>query len=124
MWGSVRPRDVLAAGIGGASATEGVPRAIGDDRTAMRHEAIPALPGQELVFARTSSGGRDGSTTVRTPYATARRAASREDQDLIAGCSPACDGGVRKPADFVEAVRQLGLYRLLLNETPAGHPRP
>lgn len=47
---------------------------------------------------------------------------SREEQDLLASYSLGCNSYVRKPvnfAEFLEAVRQLGLYWLLLNETPA-----
>jgi len=46
---------------------------------------------------------------------------SKEEQDLIASYSLGANSYVRKPVDFVqfaEAVRQLGLYWLLLNEPP------
>lgn len=46
---------------------------------------------------------------------------SREDKDLIESYSLGCNSYVRKPVDFamfVEATRQLGLYWLLLNESP------
>ncbi len=46
---------------------------------------------------------------------------SNEEQDLIKGYSLGANSYVRKPMDFnqfVEAVRQLGLYWLILNETP------
>jgi two-component system response regulator len=49
---------------------------------------------------------------------------SREEQDLIASYRLGCNSYVRKPvnfSEFVEAVRQLDLYWLLLNEPP---PRP
>jgi two-component system response regulator len=49
---------------------------------------------------------------------------SKEEQDMIAGYSEGANSYVRKPVDFdhfIEAVRQLGLYWLLLNEAP---PRP
>jgi two-component system response regulator len=44
---------------------------------------------------------------------------SKEEQDLIEGYSRGANSYVRKPVDFnqfVEAVRQLGLYWLVLNE--------
>ena len=46
---------------------------------------------------------------------------SKEEQDLIAGYSLGANSYVRKPVDFdqfVEAVRQLGLYWLVINEPP------
>lgn len=52
---------------------------------------------------------------------------SVEEQDLVRGYSLGANSYVRKPVDFVqfsEAVRQLGLYWLLLNEvaSPGGRP--
>lgn len=46
---------------------------------------------------------------------------SKEEQDLLAGYRLGANSYVRKPVnfdEFVEAARQLGLYWLLLNETP------
>lgn len=46
---------------------------------------------------------------------------SREEQDLIAAYSNGANSYVRKPVDFnqfVEAIKQLGLYWLILNEAP------
>lgn len=46
---------------------------------------------------------------------------SKEDKDLFESYSLGCNSYVRKPVDFalfVEATRQLGLYWLLLNESP------
>jgi two-component system response regulator len=46
---------------------------------------------------------------------------SREEQDLVAGYARGCNSYVRKPVDFgqfADAVRQMSLYWLLLNETP------
>ena len=46
---------------------------------------------------------------------------SKEEQDLITSYSLGANSYVRKPVDFtefVDAVRQLGLYWLVLNETP------
>lgn len=46
---------------------------------------------------------------------------SDEEKDLLAAYEAGCNSYVRKPVDFqqfAEAVRQLGLYWLLLNEKP------
>jgi two-component system response regulator len=46
---------------------------------------------------------------------------SREEQDLINGYRLGANSYIRKPVDFsqfMEAVRSLGLYWLVLNETP------
>lgn len=46
---------------------------------------------------------------------------SKEEQDIANGYSHGANSYVRKPVDFAqfsEAVRQLGLYWLLLNESP------
>ena len=47
---------------------------------------------------------------------------SKEEQDLISGYKTGANSYVRKPVNFnqfVEAVRQIGLYWLLINETPS-----
>ena len=50
---------------------------------------------------------------------------SKEEQDLINGYQLGANSYIRKPVDFsqfIEAVRQLGLYWLLLNESaPVGN---
>lgn len=46
---------------------------------------------------------------------------SKEDRDLVSGYDLGANSYVRKPVDFeqfTEAVRQLGLYWLVLNERP------
>ena len=46
---------------------------------------------------------------------------SKEDKDLIGGYSLGANSYIRKPVDFMqftEAIRQLGLYWLVLNEPP------
>ncbi len=52
---------------------------------------------------------------------------SREEQDLVASYSLGANSYVRKPVDFaefLEAIRQLGLYWLRLNETPRRKSTP
>jgi two-component system response regulator len=51
---------------------------------------------------------------------------SNEEQDRIGSYGLGANSYVRKPVDFdefVDAVKQLGLYWLVLNEPPAGRPR-
>ena len=46
---------------------------------------------------------------------------SREEQDIVSGYSLGANSYIRKPVDFAhfcEAVHNLGLYWLLLNEVP------
>ena len=46
---------------------------------------------------------------------------SKEEQDLVKGYKSGANSYVRKPVDFnqfVEAVRHIGLYWLLINESP------
>jgi two-component system response regulator len=50
---------------------------------------------------------------------------SKEEQDIARGYNLGANSYVRKPVDFeqfVEAVRQLGLYWLVLNERPPNIP--
>lgn len=47
---------------------------------------------------------------------------SKEDQDIVNGYRLGANSYIRKPVDFnqfIEAIRQLGLYWLVLNESPS-----
>jgi CheY-like chemotaxis protein len=51
---------------------------------------------------------------------------SNEETDLVRGYTLGCNSYIRKPVDFgafAEAVRQLGLYWLVLNEPAPGRTR-
>jgi len=71
-------------------------------------------------------GGIDVLRAVRTDEKTKLLpvvilTSSKEDKDLIAGYSSGANGYVVKPVDFTqfsEAVRQLGLFWLLINQSP------
>jgi CheY-like chemotaxis protein len=71
-------------------------------------------------------GGIDVLRAVRTDEKTKLLpvvilTSSKEDKDLIAGYSSGANGYVVKPVDFTqfsEAVRQLGLFWLLVNQSP------
>ena len=73
---------------------------------------LPKVGGIEVLRAV-----RDDPRTKRLPVVLLT--SSKEDQDLIAGYNLGANSYVVKPVDaaqFVEAVRQLGLYWLVLNE--------
>lgn len=66
---------------------------------------------------------RAHSATKLTPVVILT--SSREDRDRLEGYSLGANSYIRKPVDFpefVEAVRQLGLYWLVLNEPPPDEP--
>lgn len=76
---------------------------------------LPKLDGLEVLrHLRTDDRTRLLPVVILT--------SSKEEQDLINGYSLGANSYVRKPVDFtqfIEAVRQLGLYWLVLNERPA-----
>lgn len=78
---------------------------------------LPKVDGLEVLRQLRA---RDSTRAVPVVILTS----SKEEQDLARGYGLGANSYVRKPIDFTqfsEAVRQLGLYWLLLNEPP---PRP
>jgi CheY-like chemotaxis protein len=86
---------------------------------------ICALP--QLILLDLHLPKIDGLEVLRRIRADARTrllpvvilTSSREDTDLVRGYDLGANGYVRKPVDFVqfaEAVRQIGLYWLIINE--------
>ena len=75
---------------------------------------LPKIDGLEVLERL-----RDDARTKLLPVIILT--SSNEEQDLIKGYSLGANSYIRKPVDFgqfTEAVRQLGLYWLLLNEPP------
>lgn len=75
---------------------------------------LPKIDGLE-VLRRV----RENETTRLLPVVILT--SSKEEQDILKGYKLGANSYVRKPVDFdqfVEAVRQLGLYWLVLNEAP------
>jgi two-component system, response regulator len=73
---------------------------------------LPKLDGLEVLRAL-----RSEPRTKRLPVVILT--SSAEEQDILAGYDLGANSYIRKPVDFtqfVEAVRQLGLYWLVLNE--------
>jgi two-component system response regulator len=77
---------------------------------------LPKLDGLEVLRAV-----RTDPRTKRIPIVILT--SSAEDQDIVAGYELGANSYIRKPVDFsqfVEAVRQLGLYWLVLNQPVPG----
>jgi CheY-like chemotaxis protein len=75
---------------------------------------LPKIDGQE-VLRRIRADDR----TRRMPVVILT--SSKEEQDLMNGYNGGANSYIRKPVDFTqftEVVRQMGLYWLVLNETP------
>src|ERR1700722_771749 len=76
---------------------------------------LPRIDGLEVLWRiRADDRTRRMPVTVLT--------SSKEEQDVIKSYDLGANSYIRKPVDFTqfsEAVRQLGLYWLMLNEVPA-----
>ncbi|HUY11030.1 MAG TPA: response regulator [Candidatus Dormibacteraeota bacterium] len=75
---------------------------------------LPKVSGLELLERIRA---HDQTRLVPTVILTS----SKQDEDLVAGYRLGVNSYVRKPVDFnefVEAVRQVGLYWLVLNQSP------
>jgi len=62
---------------------------------------------------------REDARTKLTPIVVLT--SSKEEQDIVAGYTLHANSYIRKPVDFdqfTEAIRQVGLYWLILNEAP------
>ncbi len=79
---------------------------------------LPKIDGLEVLRRL-----RADSRTRRLPVVMLT--SSKEDQDVLASYDLGANSYVRKPVDydrFIEAMRHLGLYWLLLNEPPPSAP--
>jgi len=92
----------------------------GDERTQpqliLLDLKLPKVDGLEVLRRL-----RDDDRTSLLPVVILT--SSREEVDVINGYKLGCNSYIRKPVDFnqfAESVRQLGLYWLVLNETPPG----
>jgi len=77
---------------------------------------LPKLSGLEVLRQI-----RADARTRRLPVVILT--SSKEEQDLISGYSLGANSYVRKPVDFVEfaeAVKVLGIYWLMMNQSPPG----
>ena len=102
-------------------------------RNAYESPASRALP--TLVILDLKLPKLDGLGVLRAVRADERTrflpvvilTSSQEEQDLISGYTLGCNSYVRKPVDFaefIEAVKVLGICWLMLNQVPPERPTP
>ncbi len=81
---------------------------------------LPKIGGLEVL-----KRARQAERTRRVPIVVLT--SSKEDSDLVASYDLGCNSYIRKPVDFdkfLDAVRQLGVYWLVLNEPPPNGAAP
>ena len=81
---------------------------------------LPLVPGLDVLRAI-----RADPRTRRMPVVILT--SSNEERDVAAGYDLGVNSYIQKPVDFerfAEAIRQLGLYWLILNESPPPKPPP
>ena len=96
------------------------------------HAGRPPTALPQLILLALKLPKLDGLRTLRLDERTKLLpvvilTSSVEEQDLVRGYSLGANSYVRKPVDFIqfsEAVRQLGLYWLVLNEVAPRGGRP
>ena len=89
-------------------------RAVGNPAVILLDLKLPKVDGLEVLRRI-----RENAITKLLPVIILTT--SEEESDRLAGYSLGANSYIRKPVDFsqfIEAVRQLGLYWLVLNESP------
>ena len=106
-----------------------------DGRQALDYLLDESKPLPALVLLDWKLPKVSGLEVLQTLRATGRTAllpvviltTSQEEQDLLDGYRSGCNSFIRKPVDFgqfTEAMRQLQLYWLVINEAPPQNRKP
>ena len=46
---------------------------------------------------------------------------SKEERDLVNGCNLGANSYIQKPVEFMQSVKQVGLYWLVINQAPVAN---